>query len=195
MSKLSQWNIFWGFLVTFQDIFVKLCPKILSQKVWRSSFCRTNPAEAGMSKWWEWKLNICFSSSAESLWSSAQVRAGEFRTSGGSGNLFDSFLSHSFFLFLVIPCSLFACCYPSLIVFAQAIEKAEANVVWMEANYQPIWSWLKEQNKVGNEIKDMQNLQTNKQTMEANCQPIWSWLKDQNKVRNEKNTCKTNETN
>ena len=53
----------------------------------------------------------------------------------------------------------------------------------MEANYQPIWSWLKEQNKVGNEIKDMQNLQTNKQTMEANCQPIWSWLKDQNKVQ------------
>merc|ERR1712032_1456097 len=30
---------------------------------------------------------------------------------------------------------------------AQAIEKAEANVAWMEANYQPIWSWLKEQNK------------------------------------------------
>ena len=108
MSKLSPWNIFWGFLVTFQDIFVKLCPKILSQKVWRSSFCRTNPAEAGMSKWREWKLNICFSSSAEGIWSGAQVRAGEFRTSGGSGNLFDSFLSHSFFF---VPCySLFIVC-------------------------------------------------------------------------------------
>merc|ERR1712108_124120 len=30
---------------------------------------------------------------------------------------------------------------------AQAIEKAEANVAWMEENYQPIWSWLKEQNQ------------------------------------------------
>jgi len=30
---------------------------------------------------------------------------------------------------------------------AQAIEKAEANVAWMEANYQPIWSWLKQQNQ------------------------------------------------
>merc|ERR1712038_1268486 len=30
---------------------------------------------------------------------------------------------------------------------AQAIEKAEANVAWMEANYEPIWSWLKQQNQ------------------------------------------------
>ena len=30
----------------------------------------------------------------------------------------------------------------------QAIEKAEANVAWMEANYEPIWSWLKQQNQV-----------------------------------------------
>ena len=36
----------------------------------------------------------------------------------------------------------------SLMSVAQAIEKAEANVAWMEANYQPIWSWLKQQNQV-----------------------------------------------
>merc|ERR1711874_456243 len=32
-------------------------------------------------------------------------------------------------------------------VVAQAIEKAEANVAWMEENYQQIWNWLKEQNQ------------------------------------------------
>ena len=36
---------------------------------------------------------------------------------------------------------------PALLI-TQAIEKAEANVAWMEANYEPIWSWLKQQNQV-----------------------------------------------
>jgi len=31
---------------------------------------------------------------------------------------------------------------------SQAVEKGEANVAWMEANYESIWSWLKKQNKI-----------------------------------------------
>merc|ERR1712098_321183 len=30
----------------------------------------------------------------------------------------------------------------------QAVEKGEANVAWMDANYESIWSWLKQQNKI-----------------------------------------------
>jgi hypothetical protein len=32
---------------------------------------------------------------------------------------------------------------------AQAIEKSEANVAWMDLYYQEIWDWLRVQNKVG----------------------------------------------
>ena len=51
------------------------------------------------------------------------------------------------FLLFFVLCCLFVIIH-CLYFFAQAIEKAEANVAWMEANYQPIWSWLKKQNKV-----------------------------------------------
>ena len=75
---------------------------------------------------------------AESLWSGAQVRTGKLRTSSGPSNLLFVWILFPIFLLFFLFCNF----------DIQAIEKAEANVAWMEANYEPIWSWLKQQNQV-----------------------------------------------